>query len=107
MYGVSKAGVNALTVYVATQYGRDRIRANAILPGLVLTPAAADNLPPDRRAIVESNLLTPFAGDPLDIAYMVLYLASDESRDVTGQLLPVNGGQSAHQPTYAEDLQRR
>jgi NAD(P)-dependent dehydrogenase (short-subunit alcohol dehydrogenase family) len=101
-YGASKAGVNALTVYVATQYGRQGVRANAILPGLVLTPAAATNLPPERRAVVESNLLTPFIGEPADIANLVLYLASDESRYVTGQLVPANGGMSSHQPTYAQ-----
>jgi NAD(P)-dependent dehydrogenase (short-subunit alcohol dehydrogenase family) len=99
-YGASKAGVNALTLYVATQYGRDRIRANAILPGPIVTPAFADNAPD--RSILESSLLTPYLGEPLDIAYLVLYLASDESKFVTGQLFAVNGGLSSHQPMYAQ-----
>jgi NAD(P)-dependent dehydrogenase (short-subunit alcohol dehydrogenase family) len=47
-------------------------------------------------------VLTPFVGEPDDIAHLVTYLASDESRYVTGQLFPVNGGQSSHQPTYAQ-----
>jgi NAD(P)-dependent dehydrogenase (short-subunit alcohol dehydrogenase family) len=101
-YGASKTGLNALTLYTATQYGREGVRANAILPGLILTPAAATNLPADVRAIVESNVLTPCVGEPDDIAHLVTYLASDESRYVTGQLFPVNGGQSSHQPTYAQ-----
>jgi len=101
-YGASKAGVNALTLYTATQYGRDGIRANAILPGLVLTPAAAGNLPGDFRAIVESNVLTPYVGEPDDVANLVAFLASGESRYITGQLIPINGGMSSHQPTLAQ-----
>lgn len=103
-YGASKAGVNALTLYVATQHGRDHIRCNTILPGLVLTPAARDNLLPGMRQTLESNVLTPYVGEPDDIAYLVLYLASDESKYVTGQAFPVNGGMSSHQPTLAQRL---
>jgi NAD(P)-dependent dehydrogenase (short-subunit alcohol dehydrogenase family) len=106
-YGSSKAAINTLTQYVATQHGRDRVRVNAIAPGLVLTPPAFANLTPEHRHRLESNLLTPFVGEPADVAAMVLYLASDESRYVTGQVLPVNGGQSAHQPTYAQQLEAR
>jgi NAD(P)-dependent dehydrogenase (short-subunit alcohol dehydrogenase family) len=101
-YGASKAGVNALTLYTATQYGLDGIRANAILPGLVLTPAAAGNLPDDFRKIIESNVLTPYVGQPEDVANLVAFLASDESRYITGQLIPINGGMSSHQPTLAQ-----
>lgn len=101
-YGAAKAGVNALTLYVATQHGRDRVRANSILPGLILTPAAANNVPTDLWEVLADNVLTPFFGEPDDIAHLVLYLASDESRYVTGQQFAVNGGMSAHQPTYAQ-----
>jgi NAD(P)-dependent dehydrogenase (short-subunit alcohol dehydrogenase family) len=103
-YGASKAGVNALTLYVATQHGRDHIRCNTILPGLVLTPAARDNLLPGLRETLESNVLTPYVGEPDDIAYLVLYLGSDESKYITGQAFPVNGGMSSHQPTLAQRL---
>jgi NAD(P)-dependent dehydrogenase (short-subunit alcohol dehydrogenase family) len=101
-YGASKAGVNALTLYAATQYGREGIRANAILPGLVLTPAAAGNLPDEFRKVIESNVLTPYVGEPDDVANLVAFLASDESRYITGQLIPINGGMSSHQPTLAQ-----
>jgi NAD(P)-dependent dehydrogenase (short-subunit alcohol dehydrogenase family) len=101
-YGASKAGVNALTLYTATQYGPVGIRANAILPGLVLTPAAASNLPGDLREIIESNVLTPYVGGPDDVAQLVAFLAADESRYITGQLIPINGGMSSHQPTLAQ-----
>jgi NAD(P)-dependent dehydrogenase (short-subunit alcohol dehydrogenase family) len=101
-YGASKAGVNALTLYTSTQYGLDGIRANAILPGLVLTPAAASNLADGFRKIIESNLLTPYVGVPGDVANLVAFLASDESRYITGQLIPINGGMSSHQPTLGQ-----
>jgi NAD(P)-dependent dehydrogenase (short-subunit alcohol dehydrogenase family) len=100
-YGASKAGVNALTMYVATQHGPDGVRANAILPGLVLTPASANNLRPEHRDVLAENVLTPHFGEPDDIARLVLYLASDDARYVTGQLFAIDGGLSAHQPTYA------
>jgi NAD(P)-dependent dehydrogenase (short-subunit alcohol dehydrogenase family) len=103
-YGASKAGVNALTLYVATQHGHENIRCNAILPGLVLTPAARDNLLPGLRQVLESNVLTQYVGEPDDVAYLVLYLGSDESKYITGQAFPVNGGMSSHQPTLAQRL---
>jgi NAD(P)-dependent dehydrogenase (short-subunit alcohol dehydrogenase family) len=101
-YGASKGGVNAFTKYVATQYGRDRIRANAILPGLILTPAAAVNVPTELLNALRDSLLLPYFGKPDDIAHLIVYLASDESKYVTGQLFAVNGGMSAHQPTYGQ-----
>ena len=101
-YGASKGGVNAFTTYVATQYGRDRVRANAVLPGLILTPAAAVNVPQELLNALRDSVLLPYFGEPDDIAHLVLYLASEESKYVTGQLFAVNGGTSAHQPTYGQ-----
>jgi NAD(P)-dependent dehydrogenase (short-subunit alcohol dehydrogenase family) len=101
-YGASKAGVNTLSRYVATQFGRQRVRANTVLPGLVLTPAADVNLADDHRAVLADNVLTPHFGQPDDIAHLVLYLASDEATYVTGQQFVVDGGLSAHNPTYAQ-----
>ena len=106
-YGASKGGVNAFTKYAATQYGRDRVRANAVLPGIVLTPAAAVNVPAELLAALQDSLLLPFFGEPDDVAHLVLYLASDESKYVTGQLIAVNGGMSAHQPTYGQRVHPR
>jgi NAD(P)-dependent dehydrogenase (short-subunit alcohol dehydrogenase family) len=101
-YGASKGGVNAFTKYAATQYGRDRVRANAVLPGIILTPAAAVNVPAELLNALRDSLLLPYFGEPDDIAHLVVYLASDESKYVTGQLFAVNGGMSAHQPTYGQ-----
>src|SRR3546814_8435435 len=59
-YGASKAAVNCLTLYVATQYGRRGIRCNAIFPGLVLTPTTEAVLTPEQFAHIQLNSLSPF-----------------------------------------------
>ncbi len=95
-YGVSKAGVNALTLYVATSHGKQGIRANAILPGLVLTDAVRSHLDERMLAGLGRATLTPNVGEPEDIADVVVFLASDESRYLTGQMIAVDGGMSSH-----------
>ena len=102
-YAVSKAAVNALTQYVATQYGKRGIRCNAI-PGLIMTPAVDVGLAAGDRYDPRPPQ-PPEAGRPEDIAAMVAFLASDEARYVTGQLIRVDGGITSHAPTYA-DLRR-
>lgn len=107
-YGVSKGGINALTVYVATLYGPQRIRCNAISPGLVMTEAADRTLPPPAKQIFIDNHLTPELCRPEDIAAVVAFLASEDSRQITGATLRVDGGMLAHLPMYAQmmDLMR-
>ena len=94
-YSAAKGGINALTVNGACQYGADGIRFNAILPALTLTPmakrAASD---PDTLDIVKVRMPVS-GGGPLsadDHAQAALFLCSDESRHITGQLLRVDGG---------------
>lgn len=105
-YATSKAAVNCLTLYVATQYGKRGIRCNAILPGLIMTPAVAVGMTSESVDMILDHHLTPEAGQPEDIAAMVAFLASDDARYVTGQLLRVDGGITSHAPTFA-DLRRR
>ncbi len=99
LYGMSKAGVIALTKYTATQYGRRGIRCNAVAPGLILTKAATDNLPEDVRAIFASQTPLPYLGNPDDVGATVAFLASDDSRYITGQTIVVDGGMTCHNPT--------
>lgn len=102
-YAASKAGIVALTKYVATQHGKEGIRCNAISPGLVVTPATEKSYA--ASGVGEMMLrhhLTPRLGKPDDIAYAVIYLASEESAFVTGQTLFVDGGSLAHHPSYAD-----
>lgn len=99
LYGISKAGVINLTRYIATQYGHYGIRCNCVAPGLVLTPAAINNLSEeDRETFIKYNSL-PFAGKAEDIASIIAFLASDDSRYISGQTIIADGGMSCHNPT--------
>ena len=95
-YGVSKAGVNALSMYVATSHGKQGIRVNTILPGLIITDAVRAHLDEKMVAGLGKAVLTPSVGQPDDIADVVVFLASNESRYITGQMLCVDGGMGAH-----------
>jgi len=98
-YAASKGAVNTLTKYVATQYGAQGIRCNALVLGLIATPILKTVMPEPLRDIFRDNKLVGRLGEPQDVAEMVLFLASDRSRFITGQLLPVDGGFYAHTPT--------
>ena len=95
-YGVSKAGVNALTLYVATSHGKQGIRVNTIVPGLIITDAVRAHLDEKMVANLGKAVLTRSVGQPEDIADVVVFLASDESRYITGQMIAVDGGMGAH-----------
>jgi len=95
-YGASKAGVNALTMYVATSHGKQGIRVNTIVPGLIITDAVRAHLDATMLAGLGKATLTPYLGQPDDIADLVVFLASDESRYITGQMVVIDGGMSAH-----------
>src|SRR5581483_1769796 len=100
-YNASKGGVNALTRSIAMQYADKGIRANAIMPGLMRTPMAIDDVV--RRYGVDRDRLVrgrdeavPMKrmGEAWDVAWAALFLASDEAKYVTGVVLPVDGGLS-------------
>lgn len=98
-YGASKAAVVNLTRYIAEQYGKDSIRCNGVAPGLILTPAAEKNLPEEVRDIFMKFNALPYHGEADDIGYTVLFLASDESKFITGQTIQVEGGHYIANPT--------
>ena len=95
-YGVSKSGVHALTMYVATSEGKGGVRANTIVPGLILTDAVRAHLSEDVIANLGRATLTPYLGQPKDVADLVVFLASEASRYITGQMISIDGGMSAH-----------
>ena len=100
-YSASKAAVLQLTRSIATSHGKRGIRCNSVLPGLTVSKSALDHLPERLREIVEEETLTPFLGEPADIAHVVAFLASEEARYITGQMFVVDGGTSAHIPGFA------
>lgn len=101
-YGASKAAVVNLTRYIATQYGASGIRCNAVAPGLILTPAAKNNMPPQVLDIFAKYNKLPYHGEPDDIGYTVLFLASDESKFITGQTIQVEGGHYIANPSIPD-----
>ncbi|HEV8297527.1 MAG TPA: SDR family oxidoreductase [Acidimicrobiales bacterium] len=101
-YGASKGGLNAFTKYVATMYGKQGVRCNAVCPGLVVTPAAREHFDPAMLELYEGNHLTPHLGTPEQVAEVAAFLASDAAAYVTGQAIPVDGGLYSHLPTYAQ-----
>ena len=88
-YAAAKAGVIGLTRSLARELAPFHVNVNAICPGPIRT-AAADRLPIWEQYLKETP--TGFAGDPQDIANVVVFFASDQSRYITGQSLIVNGG---------------
>ncbi|WP_073951422.1 SDR family NAD(P)-dependent oxidoreductase [Streptomyces kebangsaanensis] len=91
-YGAVKAAVVSLTKSTAVQYGPQRVRCNAVAPGAVMTPALENNLPEDVVEALKRGNALPYLGSPEDIGHTMVFLASDESRYLTGQLLVVDGG---------------
>jgi 3-oxoacyl-[acyl-carrier protein] reductase len=89
-YATSKAGVIGLTRSLAVNLGPS-INVNAICPGLIDTDMAA-SLPPERRKIPVEEAPLQRIGRPEEIASAVLFLASDESDFITGEIVTVSGG---------------
>lgn len=98
-YSSAKAGLLGLTRVLAAQYGRHGVRANAVVPGTILTPgsaaAVAEESSPVHRAWVEQYPIERL-GRPEDVANAVAFLADEETAGwITGVSLPVDGGLTA------------
>ena len=91
-YGVSKAGITALTRHVARRWGKDGIRCNAISPGLVLTESAIAAVGQDALDGFLETVPSPRHGSPDDIAAMAALLLSSDGAFVNGQAIVVDGG---------------
>ena len=101
-YGAMKAGVLAFTRTIAKEYGRYGIRANAVAPGLVI-PAAEDigegslwktdiGMGPKEVQNIEAGMPLRRRSEAIDIAWSVLFFASERARQLTGQVVSVSGG---------------
>lgn len=99
-YACSKAALNTLTVYTATQYGRRGIRCNALSLGVVHTNQSGGHSEEEVDAFGELSALGR-SGLPVDVARATLFLLSDEAAWLTGQIVPLDGGLLAQAPRPA------
>ena len=95
-YQASKGAVRLLTKSTAIQYAGEGIRANSVHPGPIVTPMTeAGRADPERNELTLSRIPLGRHGEPGDVAYGVLFLASDESSFMTGSELVIDGGWTA------------
>jgi NAD(P)-dependent dehydrogenase (short-subunit alcohol dehydrogenase family) len=99
-YLTAKAGLNHFTRALAVRYAPHGIRANAVLPGVMDTPLIhrkiAGQHPNTEDMLAKRHAASPMGrmGDAWDVAYAALFLASEESKYITGVCLPVDGGKA-------------
>jgi NAD(P)-dependent dehydrogenase (short-subunit alcohol dehydrogenase family) len=93
-YAVSKAGMDGFTRYVASLGAEHKIRVNGVRPGQVITPMATQFTPGHHvfEGYFEHTQLTPGPGTPEDVANLVVFLLSDESRFINAQVVDIDGG---------------
>ncbi|MFQ5857448.1 MAG: SDR family NAD(P)-dependent oxidoreductase [Anaerolineae bacterium] len=93
IYAYTKAGMIEMTLNMANDYLDDGIRVNCLCPGLfVYAPVKDPIVKPVTPPLIRRQPKTARQGDPADLAYAAVYLASDEANFVTGQCLAVDGG---------------
>ncbi len=92
-YATAKAGIGALTRHVASRWGKDGIRCNAVAPGFTATDAIRSAPQwPDLQAAALHRIRGTRVGDPDDIASLVAFLCSEEGAWINGQVINIDGG---------------
>jgi 3-oxoacyl-[acyl-carrier protein] reductase len=91
-YGVTKAALNAMTFGMAHAFGADGVRVNAIEPGIMETPASKGSLPPENYAQIQGMQILKLHGTAEDIANLALFLASDDARFITCEIVACDAG---------------
>ncbi len=105
-YAASKGGMNAFIRTAAIELARDNITVNGVEPGYIRT--AAMELLADEEGMAQMAKYIPvgYIGDPKDIAYTMLFLASAEARYITGQTICVDGGSTLPEsPVFLEEME--
>lgn len=93
IYGATKAALSSMTKSLAKELGRYKIRVNAVAPGVTQTPMVAQMKPEVLAKEAASTYLKKLA-EPKDIAQTIVFLASDQAKHITGQILRVDGGRN-------------
>ena len=101
-YGTSKAAINYLTRLIAVHEAKNKIRCNAVLPGMTATEAVENHLSEEFRNLFLRHIPLGRMGLPEEIAEAVCYFASDVSAYTTGQILTVSGGFGLATPVYGD-----
>ena len=101
-YGTSKAAINYLTKLIAVHEAKNKIRCNAVLPGMTATDAVKENLTDEFKSLFLKHIPLSRMGLPSEIASAVVYFASDDSAYTTGQILTVSGGFGLPTPVYGD-----
>ena len=97
-YAASKAGIIGMTATMAVHLGRDNIRVNCIAPGHLYTPMVAKNMTDEMRDLRRRAGPLGTEGNAWDIAWVNVFLASEESRWISGVTLPIDAGLLAATP---------
>jgi 3-oxoacyl-[acyl-carrier protein] reductase len=91
-YGVTKTGLNSITMGMAHAFAKDGIRVNAVAPGMMETPASKSQLSPESYAQVQDMQLLKLHGTAQHIADLTLFLASDEGRFINCEVICCDAG---------------
>ncbi len=91
-YAASKAGIIGLTKAVATELARYHVNVNAVAPGLIATPLVM-SMTPEALAKSKSEILLGEPGQPEDVAHTIVFLCSDLTKHITGEIIKIDGGQ--------------
>jgi meso-butanediol dehydrogenase/(S,S)-butanediol dehydrogenase/diacetyl reductase len=102
-YCASKGGIHALTKAMAVDLGKDNIRVNAIAPGWIRSALSDDYINAQKNAEAAWQDLYKMhpagrIGEPEDVGKLAVYLASDDSSFVTGQVIVIDGGRTSKLP---------
>jgi NAD(P)-dependent dehydrogenase (short-subunit alcohol dehydrogenase family) len=97
-YAAAKGGAIALKRNMAVHHGREGIRVNCIAPGLLYTPMVSERISPEQRELRRQAGPLGIEGTAWDVAWAAVFLASDESRWISGVVLPVDAGTLASTP---------
>jgi NAD(P)-dependent dehydrogenase (short-subunit alcohol dehydrogenase family) len=105
-YSAAKAGLESFTRSLAVELGRHKIRANAICPGTVRTPAWDARIAKHPDALERLRKWYPLGrvAEPLDVARAAAFLASDAASFISGAMLVVDGGLTAGNPVMAAEI---